>query len=301
MPLSVGLRLGTAALQVIADDCGVDLLHIKGAAVDESLLELVADTDPDTGLILQRPQPRSSVDIDVLVRPSQVERLFAAMREHGWVMAYRFEDGSAFEHASTWLREGLASADVHRTFPGIGADPEAAFDRLWSDRSTLVIAGYPCQVPSLAAQRLILIVHAVRGGDLAGGDIRRAWGAATPDQRTAVDALAAQVHAEVALAAGTGRLEQHRGSREYPLWHMLSTGNTSRLALWSARVRAQPNLWAALRVAVWLVVPKPGRLRRSLGRDPNPGELARAWGQQAGLAWREFRTAIRRRRTGRRT
>jgi len=296
MPVSAGIRLGSAALQVIADDHGVDLLHIKGPAVHDSLLARTTQTDAATGQVVSRPVPRPSVDVDILVRPSHLRRWFEAMRAHGWEMAYRFQDGSAFEHASTWVREGLASADVHRTFPGIGLNPEAAFDVLWRERTQTRVAGFPCMVPSLPAQRLILILHAVRGGDLTGGDIERAWGWATPQQRDAVDSLASELGADVALAAATGRLEDHRSSREYALWRALSAGDRSRPALWWARVRAQPTVAAATRTAVWLLVPKPGRLRRALGREPTVADLVQAWIRQTRVGLREFLAVVRRRR-----
>ena len=279
MPVAVGVQLGCAALQVVADDAGVDLLHIKGPSVHLELLATLPWVDPVTGSPGRQGVARRSIDIDVLVRPSHVDRLFAAMAAHRWVLAYRFEDGSAFEHASTWLREGLAAADVHRTFPGFGIDHEVAFDRLWADRQAMDIGGYLCEVPSLTAQRLSLILHATRGGDLGGGDIHRAWTLATPHDRAEVDALAAELGATVALAAGTGRLDQHRDAREYDLWRVLSTGNHSRIALWKARVRAQPTAWGRVRTAVKLAGPKPGRLRHVLGRDPTPIEVGRAWGK----------------------
>ena len=37
VPLPVRLRFGHAAVQYLAEEIGVDLLHIKGAAVDPSL------------------------------------------------------------------------------------------------------------------------------------------------------------------------------------------------------------------------------------------------------------------------
>lgn len=298
MPVSAGIQLGAAALQVLAEDHAVDLIHIKGPAVDDSLLEVGpgahTDTETDTGAAGGRPVPRSSVDVDVLVRPGHVERLFAAMRDNGWVLMYGFTDGSAFEHAATWMREGVAAADVHRAFPGIGAEPEAAFDRLFRDGHRMPLAGYPCTVPSVTAQRLILILHAVRGGDLAGSDIRRAWTEASQDERDQVDLLAADLGAQVALAAATGRLERYRGSREYALWRALSTGERSRRTLWWARVRAQPGLPAALRTAVRLVAPKSGRLRHSVGHEPTPREVAGAWAGQARLVLAELADGLRR-------
>ncbi len=149
--------------------------------------------------------------------PAHVDRLVDVMHRHGWTTKYRFEDGSAFEHAATLVHPVLAPVDVHRRFPGLGIDAATAFERLWTDRHTLIIAGMPCPVPSVTAQRLVLIVHAARGGDLDHPDIRRSWTAATDAERDAVQQLALEVGAEVALAAGTGRLDEYRGAREYEL------------------------------------------------------------------------------------
>lgn len=284
MAVIAGVHLASAALQVIAEDAGLDLLHIKGPAVDDTLLPWVYELDPETGETVRRPVPRQSSDADIVVRPAHIPAMFEAMAAHGWAMAYRFEDGSAFEHASTWRRPGLSWADVHRSFPGIGLDADRAFERLWADRGTATIAGYPCTVPSIPAQRLILILHATRGGNLSGADLQMAWGEASDAERAEVDALARDLNADVALAAGTGRLELHRGARDYALWKALAGGNASRLTLWSARVRAQPDVVHAVRLAFHLVMPKPGRLAHDLGRKPTAGELAREWVKQAGLA-----------------
>lgn len=294
MPLLAGVPLASATLQVIAEDAGVDLLHIKGAAVDRVLLQQEQVTDPDTGEVVVRVVPRNSVDADVLVRPRHVKRYFAAMRAHRWEMVYRFEDGSAFEHASTWIRPGVCHADIHRSFPGIGLGAEKAFDILWAGRRMATLAGQECPVPNVAAQRLILILHAVRGGELRSPDIERAWGAASEEQRADVDALAQTLRAAVAVAAATGRLEQHRSAREYSLWKALAAGETSRTTLWLARVKAQPNPLRALRMAIHLIAPKEGRLERSLGHEPGPVEYARAWGVQLRLVGREVGRLVRR-------
>lgn len=278
MPVYAGVRLGSAALQVLAEDAGVDALHVKGPAVHPSLLQVQLADDPILGVVAGNPSPRRSVDVDLLVRPSHIERLFTAMESNGWQVAYRFQDGSSFEHAATWVREGLCSADVHRQFPGIGIPAEAAFERLWADRQIQEIAGYPCLVPSIPGQRLILILHATRGGDLRGGDIDRAWWQATPEQRAEIDDLASELGASVALAAGTGRLDQHRTAREHDLWRALASDDRRRIVLWRARVKAQPTLAARVRMAVRLSLPKPGRLAYKLGRQPNLRELASLWG-----------------------
>jgi hypothetical protein len=86
--LSVGMRvaLAHAAVQVLAEDCGADVLHIKGPAVDDTLLDSRpvenADFDDDSD---REVVPRSSIDADVLVRPSHVPRLLNAMHSSGWL------------------------------------------------------------------------------------------------------------------------------------------------------------------------------------------------------------------------
>ncbi|WP_345206199.1 nucleotidyltransferase family protein [Fodinibacter luteus] len=288
MPSSVGIRFAHAALQVLAEEYGIDLLHIKGPAVDNSLLQAseVADS----------PVARRSIDADVLVRPEHVDRLFAAMRQHGWSMKYRFEDGSAFEHAATMVHPVLAPVDVHRRFPGLGIDEDAAFDRLWAERHTIDIAGVPCPVPSVTAQRLMLIVHAARGGALDHPDIRRSWTAASEAERHAVQALAADLGSEVALAAGTGRLHEYVGAPGYELWLALSTGEISLVRIWAARVRAAPSRRAALRTAVRLLVPNARRMETALGRRPTARELSRAYLARTRWGVREIRKTLRARR-----
>lgn len=277
MPWSVGIRFAHAAVQVLADDHGVDLLHIKGPAVDESLLD----------------HERHSIDADVLVRPAHVGRLIAAMHEHGWRTQYRFEDGSAFEHASTLVHPFLAPVDVHRRFPGIDADAEVAFERFWEERHVADLAGVPCAVPPVAAQRLLLIIHAARAGRLNHGDISRGWVAASEAERAAVVEVADAVAARVALAAGTGHLDEHIGAPGYELWKVLSTGDPSKAHLWVARVRAAPTRRAALRTAVRLLVPNRQRMEVSLGRRPTRREVVGAYFSRSRRGAREFVSTIR--------
>lgn len=277
MPWSVGIRFSHAALQAIAEDHGVDLLHIKGPAVDAALLDGV----------------RRSIDADVLVRPAHVKRLLAAMHEHGWTTLYRFEDGSAFEHASTLVHPVLAPVDVHRRFPGLDGATSEAFERLWADRHTADIAGVVCPVPSLPAQRLLLIVHAARAGRLSHQDIQRCWTDASDVERAEVVRLADEVGAAVALAAGTGRLDDFAGRPGYELWKVLSTGDPSRGRLWVARVKAAPTRRAALRTAVRLVLPNRHRMEVSLGRRPTRREVAEAYFTHSLKGGREILAMVR--------
>ena len=85
-----------------------------------------------------------------------------------------------------------------------------------------LIAGIVCPVPDLAAQRLILVLNAARGGAHASADVHRAWTTASTDERGGVERLVADLGAEVGFAAGTGALERFRHAREYDLWRIAS-------------------------------------------------------------------------------
>lgn len=152
---------------------------------------------------------------------------------------------------------------------------------MWADRHTASVAGQLCPVPSLLAQRLILILHAVRGGS---PDVRRAWVEASDVERAEVDAL----------AAATGRLEQHRSAREYLLWHTLSTGNFSRTTLWRSG-EGEPNPLLAARTAFRPLAPRVSsrvpappphhrRVASGHGRRARPGRVGRRGRRERRLA-----------------
>ncbi|HEX6366637.1 MAG TPA: nucleotidyltransferase family protein, partial [Agromyces sp.] len=219
VPLPVRLRLGHAAVQYLADEIGVDLLHIKGAAVDPSL----------------RPSEMHGTDVDVIVRPEHFARLDRALRAHGWRMHTSFFSGSPFGHAQTYLHDVWGYIDVHRFFPGVRLPPHAAFERLWRDRRSVEIAGIGCPVPGIAAQSLLLILNVARARGANPSDLDSAWRRASPERRHEIEELVAELDAPVGFAAAVGDLEEYRGERDYHLWRAVSTGG-SRSEEWWGRV-----------------------------------------------------------------
>ena len=211
MPLSVAVRLAHASAQAIAEDHGIDILHIKGPAVDPEVIVAA----------------RISGDADIWVRPLQAPDLLTRLERRGWELLYPFEDGSPFRHAATLKHPALGYLDVHRFFPGIRLAPDDAFDSLWAGRHVVAIAGYDCAVPSRDAQRLILLLHAARAYRQRGSEVERLWSQAPEQARRATDALARDLDAEVALAAVTGRLDEHTERREHALWTELVRGDAS--------------------------------------------------------------------------
>ena len=243
IPLIIRTRLAHATLQAIADACGADLLHIKGAAVDPSLLPTRPDAPADA-TVEERAVPRLSADADVLVRPAHLKRFLAALKQHGWRRLLAFDTGGGADHSAVFWHDELCEADVHRSFPGIRLSPEDAFDHLWRDRGTQDIAHRPCTVPSLDAQRLVLLLHAARNGATGSHDVRAAWVDASVADRDRVVALATILNAEVALASATGHLDDFVGRPDYDLWRLSSTGGAGQFDLWRARIKAATSVRA---------------------------------------------------------
>jgi hypothetical protein len=278
-PLAVRIRFAHATIQHLADRCGADVLHIKGVAIDRSIAAA----------------NRVGSDADVLVRPGHVGALLSEMGRHGWDVRSTFESGSPFGHAVTLTHEVWGFADVHRHFPGIGASPERAFDRLWSERSVTTIAGVPCPVPSLAAQSLILVLNAARAGGHAQVDLSAAWIGAGETRTDEILALRDELEANVGFAAATGGLEDFHDAREYDLWRLTVDGGTRREE-WMARIRAAPNRREALRVVWRAPQVNVDHLAHRLGRRPTWTDVAREFFARPARGMREEIAALVRRR-----
>ncbi|MGW9629717.1 nucleotidyltransferase family protein [Agromyces sp. NPDC055520] len=275
VPLSVRLRFGHAAVQDVADDLGVDLLHIKGVAADPSL----------------RPGGYTGSDVDVLVRPTHIAALDRALRRHGWRLYSTYEYGSPFGHAQTYLHDAWGYVDIHRSFPGIRIRPESAFARFWADRQKVEIAGIRCAVPSLPAQAVLLVLNAARSTMRTKPDVQVVWRDATDERRDQMRALVADLDAPVAFAAATGELDQFRGERDYHLWKIASEGGT-RSAEWWARVRAAPSLGAAMRVIARAPFVNVDHLAHRLGRPPTRGEVVGEFFRRPARALREITVGV---------
>ena len=259
-------------MQHLADSIGVDLLHIKGAAVDPSL----------------RPSGYAGTDVDVMVRPDHLARLDDALRANGWILYTTFASGSPFGHAQTYLHDAWGYIDVHRFFPGIRVAPGPAFERLWNDRHRIEIAGIGCNVPDVPAQALVLILNAARAGSAARYDLAAVWRDAPDERRAGITSLVDDLDAHVAFAAAVGELEQYRGARDYRLWKVVSSGG-SRSEEWWARVRAAPTLSQSLLVIARAPLVNVDHLAARLGRRPTRREVvAEFFGRPAraiGEAW----------------
>lgn len=261
VPTTARVRLGHAAVQRIADGHGLDVLHIKGDALDPRLV-----------------QPgRRAHDADVLVRPAHVVALLEACTRAGYRVVSRFATGSPFEHSTTLWHEHWGHLDVHRHYPGIGLAAGDAFDRLWAARVTTAIAGVPCHAPSVPAQVAILTMHAGRSvvGGQATSDVDFAWRGATPELQQEVRVWVEEMRADVAFASGLGELDSLPPSAERELWRAVTRGR--RIDEWRARIWAAPTRRARLVLTLRAPLVNTEHLATRLGRRPTRGEVARAF------------------------
>lgn len=264
VPLRVRVELAHAAVQHLADSCGVDVLHIKGPAVDPGL----------------RTRESTGSDADVLVRPAGVDRLMTTLVAHGWRVETTFDAGSAFDHAANLYHPSWGLLDVHRLYPGMDRDPAGAFDVLWAERGSRRLAHVGCAVPSPLGQSLVLLLHAARtrtAGEHP--DIAPNWTERSEADRAALRALAERTGATVALAAATGELGRHAGSPEAALWEVFA-GTDDRLGEWRARWRAARGPAAKVSVAVRSLGVNRYYLRQRLGHEPTRAEVAAAFARR---------------------
>ncbi|HET7277775.1 MAG TPA: nucleotidyltransferase family protein [Dermatophilaceae bacterium] len=260
VPLVIRVAIGHAAAQHIAEAAGIDVLHIKGPALDSSI------TWPG----------REGTDADILVRFSDARAMVSALERAGWELRSRFENSSAFQHSATLWHSHWGYLDVHRYFPGIQAPPDLAFRRLWSERTTADIAGVACPVPNLAGQILIVLLHAARAGGnpRAHRDIQTAWEALAPARRVDVTDLVDELDAHVGFAAATGHLDDFRDARDYELWSIASRGGT-RFQEWKARVKAAPTRREGVWIAFHAALVNTDHMAMLLGRRPTGREVVR--------------------------
>ena len=278
VPFEVRIGFAHAAVQWIADSCGADVLHVKGAALDPSLVP-----------------GRMFSDADVLVRPGHLRTLLHALGQHGWVVINSFGFGSSFEHSATLRHNDFGLLDLHRVYPGTGPTPSRAFEALWAERDSTLLGGIECTVPSGDAHALLLLLHAARGGKdpKALHDIDSVWTSADADARAGIVDWRDRLDARLAFSVITDTLDEHRHDPAYDLWRVAARGGT-RLEEWRARFRAATGPRAKLEVALRSVLVNVEHLTIVRGRPVTRREVAQEFFRRPARGVREQMTRLRR-------
>lgn len=257
LPLEDRVRLAHALIESTAAGVGADLLHIKGYSTSPGLYA----------------PGRESTDVDVLVRPAHVEAFADALRARGWRTVTTFRTGSVFHHAMTLWHDQWGYVDVHRAFPGIGVPADEFFDRLWEQRATMDIAGWPCLVPSREHQALTIALHAARDPHRGADDVAHLRAALSPAEWETIEALAGAVGAHLSFAAATGHLDEWAAHPEHDVWEVMSRGGT-RMELFRARWRAAQGPAERAELLKSLVTVNRDHLRMRLQREPRLADVA---------------------------
>jgi hypothetical protein len=192
------------------------------------------------------------------------------LRTHGWQVYSSFTYGSPFGHAQTYLHPTWGFFDLHRSFPGIGLDPTAAFELMWARCQEIRLPGVDAKVPSVELQAVLMVLNAARSRQ---DDPLSTWIENPGLDADGIAATVDQLQAQVAFAAASGKLDQYRGHREYGLWKAISQGGT-RSAEWWARVRAARTLRDAVRVISRAPLVNVESLSHRLGRRPTRKDVA---------------------------
>lgn len=108
--------------------------------------------------------PRTSSDVDVLLPPEDAVVLGTELVHRGWRRRPVDVDEHVFPRHSDsyWHPAWSCDIDVHHRFPGIEADPRAAFDHMWDTRLHLPVAGTDVPTPDRAASTIVIALHGLR-------------------------------------------------------------------------------------------------------------------------------------------
>jgi hypothetical protein len=143
--------LATALVDYVAASADLQVLFIKGPAATMMGLR----------------ENHVSADVDVLVRPEDLDRIVELLGARGWLerpsgvsVVRRYSHSRTLYHPQ-WN----CDIDVHDRFPGIEASPGRAFDTLWLGRQYLVMAAKSVAVPSVPAAVIFQALHSLRAMD----------------------------------------------------------------------------------------------------------------------------------------
>ncbi|WP_018156631.1 nucleotidyltransferase family protein [Demetria terragena] len=189
VPLADRVLLHHAAVQYVADEIQVPILHFKGP--------LVAATFPHDG------QPRRSTDVDVFLRSEDLDALSQAMLGHGWVeydktIEAEWHHSRVLEHP-----EFACTVDLHTHYPGIHLGVTTVFDILDRDHEEVLLAARVCHAPARPVHGLLILLHAARGdsGQKGQTDIRRVIDSLTPAEMDHLLAVATELGCRPALSS----------------------------------------------------------------------------------------------------
>jgi hypothetical protein len=148
LSLLEAVPLAHAVVDRVAEGIGIRALFIKGPVAVEQRLR----------------RRRSSVDVDALVDPARRAELAAALIGLGWADLDPRRSPTVLPRHSLTLRHPWwpCELDLHDRFPGLFADRQHNFERLWERRTHVEVAAREIWAPDPLGHALILGLHSLR-------------------------------------------------------------------------------------------------------------------------------------------
>ncbi len=148
---NVRLMHALAELAGAFERAGVELMVLKGAALQV--------------LVYERPDERAMCDLDLMVRPRDLDRALAVMQQAGWrrsqvLMRDDFFPRFYYEAEFTRGTAAPVTVDLHiRPFRTLRYARTVSDDALWDSARSLSLGGASVRVPDHAGMLLHLAVH----------------------------------------------------------------------------------------------------------------------------------------------
>jgi Uncharacterised nucleotidyltransferase len=265
LPLPVQLEFVHGLVDLVASRSGCRVLHIKGPVAAGQL-----------GLA-----GRQSGDVDVWVTPDHRAHLIRTLEEVGWTPLDQGRSIKLIEHATVLTHPSWGCAiDLHHRFPGMGIEPQGAFDLLWSAREQVTIAGHDLAAPSLSAHALLILLHAARGrGEpRALEDVRHVTSMIAPSMVGELVAWAKLLACEPALAAVVPAWSDKGDGPEYLHWRVRAgEQGASGVQVWLTRMLASPGVGRKAALLRGAILPDRVVMVRRAGRSLTTPGLVWAW------------------------
>lgn len=262
------LRLESATAEVVRafDARGADCILLKGVSLARWLY-------PDG-------PPRSFTDCDLLVPPGARSTAQDVLTELGFEPQLDELTMPSWwaEHATAWQRSQDGTVvDLHRTLPGVGADPQRVWDTLAANVDSIVVGGARVQTLTIPGRAFHLALHGAQHGGAWGTSLEelgRALSLADEAVWRAGAEIAADLDGTAAFCAGLRLVPE---GRELAARLGLSTESTTDVELWATgsppvaagfhQLAGAPDLQTRLAILGRKLVPPP--------------TFMRAWSEQA--------------------
>jgi hypothetical protein len=254
-------RVDAAGAEVRAAfaEAGIDCILLKGRSFAHRLYDA----------IWERPYS----DTDLLIRLADRDRAESALADLGYARVDRDADRlGAPAYAHTFARADGALIDLHWNLSGVSASPERTWAALVGRTESLEVGARPARVLNDEATALMTALHNAHHGarwERAVPDLERAIERLSPRSWTAAAALAGELGADEAFAAGLSlspagaELATRIGlASAISLEYRLRAGEISYGAWALHRIRTARGARARMRVLAQVVVPPPSAMRQ---------------------------------------